>query len=112
MFFRHFEKAGMIMQRNCIRAMRIGLLCAVLSLGGCAPSAYNQINEVSRGENGDYCHKVLRPVGPTDPARSAQREPGDFIDYYGACDGPSRRDQLAGQRRFEQFRFGRDYIDE
>ncbi|HUR72603.1 MAG TPA: hypothetical protein VMZ02_11480 [Candidatus Limnocylindrales bacterium] len=64
--------------------------------------------EVARGE---YCHKKLPAVGPAAPTM-VQPAAGDIIDYYGPCDGPSLTEQRQHQRRFESFRFGRDYMDE
>jgi hypothetical protein len=53
----------------------------------------------------------LAPVGPSDLARTTQPN-GDYIDYYGQCDGPSTAEQVQKQKRFEQFRFGKEYMDE
>ena len=79
---------------------------------GCTAGAYN-VATLDKQEAADgYCHKKLQPVGPTDPAKLAQSRSGDYIDYYGPCDGPSIAEQIRDQRRFEQFRFGRDYMDE
>lgn len=88
------------------------LVIFLVSFVGCTSSAYNMAT-VSQQEAGKgYCHKKLQPLGPTDPARPAQSVAGDYIDYYGPCDGPSIAEQIQTQKRFEQFRFGRDYMDE
>lgn len=89
-----------------------GALVIVLACGvGCSGGAYN-LASVSQQEAGDgYCHKKLQPVSPSDVLRRTQDE-GDYIDYYGPCSGPSLADQIEKQRRFEQFRFGREYMDE
>jgi hypothetical protein len=80
---------------------------------GCASSAYNVAATADKQEaDSGYCHKKLEPIGPTDVARPNQPRAGDFIDYYGPCNGPSVQDQIRAQKRFEQFRFGRDYMDE
>jgi hypothetical protein len=78
---------------------------------GCASGAYN-VAALPEEAGSGYCHKKLRPVGSTDPARIAQNNSSDYIDYSGPCDGPSAAEQVRKQRRFEQFRFGRDYMDE
>jgi hypothetical protein len=58
-----------------------------------------------------YCHKKIEAIGPTDVLR---RSPGGggVIDYYGPCDGPSLAEQIQKQKRFEQYRFGKEYMDE
>ena len=84
----------------------------LFSFAGCVSTTYDPaIPEKQLARNG-YCHKKLQPVGPTDLARPTQSRSGDYIDYYGPCDGPSAKEQSKQQRRFEQFRFGRDYMDE
>jgi hypothetical protein len=89
-------------------SITVGL--AVL-LGGCSSGAYN-MGTLDRQTAGlDYCHRIIEPIGPTDPARPAQADPGDYISYSGPCDGPSRGEMIRDQRRFEQFRYGRDYMD-
>ena len=81
-------------------------------LVGCTPGAYTTTPAVSQqASSSDYCHKKLKPIGPSDIIRPG-RGNGDFIDYYGPCDGPSVQQQIQEQRRFEQFRFGREYMDE
>lgn len=91
---------------------RASLMVLLVSLAGCAPSAYNVAtgDQVQGGDG--YCHKKLQPIGPTETSRPAQIGSGDFIDYYGPCSGPSVTDQIEKQRRYEQFRFGREYMDE
>lgn len=88
------------------------LVIFLFSFGGCTSGAYNMATLDQQGAGDGYCHKKLQPVGSTDPARVGQSDSGDYIDYYGPCDGPSTREQVRKQRRFEQFRFGRDYMDE
>jgi hypothetical protein len=83
------------------------------SLVGCTSAARDTAIVSRQQEDASaYCHKTLQPVGPTDPARTNQNRVGDYIDYYGPCSGPSTADQIQRQKRFEQFRFGRDYMDE
>jgi hypothetical protein len=85
------------------------LLSSIVGCAGVAPdAAVVSTQEVARGE---YCHKKLPAVGPASPTM-VQPSPGDIIDYYGPCDGPSASEQIQQQRRFESFRFGRDYMDE
>ncbi len=93
-------------------ASKAGLVVLAAVLGGCAPSAYNVASGDSAQGSEGYCHKKLTPVGPTETSRPAQIGSGDIIDYYGPCDGPSARDQIQKQKRYEQFRFGREYMDE
>jgi hypothetical protein len=83
------------------------------SVAACSGVASNT-TPVSQQESGSgsYCHKKLQPVGPSDLARPNQSGSGDFIDYYGPCDGPTLSDQIQQQKRFESFRFGREYMDE
>jgi len=85
------------------------LLSSVVGCAGVAPNTtVVATQEVARG---DYCHKILPAVGPASPTM-AQPSAGDIIDYYGPCDGPSVSEQIQQQRRFESYRFGRDYMDE
>jgi hypothetical protein len=93
---------------------RLTTLLAIFlfSFAGCITGAYNVATLSQQEGRSGYCHKKLEPVGPSDLARPSQSGSGDYIDYYGPCDGPSVRDQVQQQRRFEQFRFGRDYMDE
>jgi hypothetical protein len=89
-----------------------GLVLFVISLSGCVMAQHQVASVDRRGTSGDYCHKKLKPIGPTDPGKPNQIGGDDFIDYYGPCDGPSAAEQMEAQRRFEQFRWGRDYMDE
>lgn len=85
------------------------LLTSIIGCAGVAPSVEVVASqEVTRG---GYCLKKLPAVGPTVPTM-VQPSPGDIIDYYGPCDRPSVSEQIEQQRRFETFRFGRDYMDE
>ena len=86
-----------------------GLLVFVVGCAGVAPTpARESTQEVAQGA---YCHKKLPSVGPGNPTL-VNPMPGDIIDYYGPCDGPSATEQIQQQKRFESFRFGRDYMDE
>jgi hypothetical protein len=87
-------------------------LIFLFSLAGCASGTYTTATLDQPAAANGYCHKKLRPVGPPDLARTAQAGGDDYIDYSGPCDGPSMADQIQKQKRFEQFRFGRDYMDE
>ena len=85
----------------------------VSSVAGCTGVASNTATvSQQEGGSGTYCHKKLQPVGSSEVARPYRSGSGDFIDYYGPCDGPTLSDQLQQQRRYESFRFGRDYMDE
>jgi hypothetical protein len=77
---------------------------------GCASGDFDQSTLYKQEAGNGYCHMKLKPVGPTDVARLTQSRAGDYIDYSGSCGGPSIAEQLRKQRRFEQFRFGRDYM--
>jgi len=44
----------------------------------------------------DYCHKKLQAVGPAVPT-AVQPSPGEIIDYYGSCGGPSVSEQIQRQ---------------
>ena len=92
--------------------LKSSLAVFAISLVGCATGSSGTGTVYRQETSNAYCHKVLQPVGPTDPGRTNQAKGNDFIDYYGPCDGPSDRDQIQKQKRFEQFRFGRDYMDE
>lgn len=95
------------------RFVPVNLLAgALLFLAGCATGSYTTAALPQQSADSGYCHKRLQPIGPTDAARTNQSGSGDFIDYYGPCSGPSTADQIQQQKRFEQFRFGRDYMDE
>ncbi|MSP40974.1 MAG: hypothetical protein EXR70_20995 [Deltaproteobacteria bacterium] len=88
------------------------LTFGLLSLVGCASGGFTTATVDQQNVASAYCHKKLQPVGPNDPGKPAQIGAGDVIDYYGPCDGPSINEQIQAQKRFEQFRFGRDYMDE
>jgi hypothetical protein len=88
------------------------LVIFLVSFIGCTTGTYNVAALSQQEAASGYCHKKLQPIGSTDPARPTVIGGGDYIDYYGPCDGPSVRDQIKEQKRFEQFRFGRDYMDE
>ena len=81
-------------------------------LAGCTAGTYNSASPYQQEAVDGYCHKKLQPIGPSDLARSTQVGGGDYIDYYGPCDGPSISEQMQKQKRYEQFRFGREYMDE
>jgi hypothetical protein len=86
------------------------LLVALLGLPSCATREFDQTT-LSKQETADgYCQRTLQPIGPTDPARPTQSRSGDYINYSGPCEGPSDAEQIRKQRRFEQFRFGRDFM--
>jgi len=88
------------------------LVIFLFSFVGCTSGTYNMATLSQQEAGNGYCHKKLQPLGPSDPARPSQIGAGDYIDYYGPCDGPSISEQIQKQKRFEQFRFGRDYMDE
>jgi hypothetical protein len=88
------------------------LVIVLFFLAGCASGTDNMATLEQQKSASGYCHKKLQAVGPNDPAKPAQAGGGDYIDYYGPCDGPSMSEQIQAQKRFEQFRFGRDYMDE
>jgi hypothetical protein len=88
------------------------LAIILLSFAGCTTGTYNVATLSQQQAGSGYCHKKLQPIGPSDLARPTQIGGGDYIDYYGPCDGPSISEQIQTQKRFEQFRFGRDYMDE
>ena len=79
-------------------------------LVGCVTGDLDDVTPYKQEAGNGLCHLKLQPIGPTDPARPTQSRSGDFIDYYGPCDGPSTAEQIRKQRRFERFRFGRDYM--
>ncbi|HEU4345995.1 MAG TPA: hypothetical protein VFU31_30960 [Candidatus Binatia bacterium] len=90
------------------------LLIFLLSWIGCTTNGrtYTTVTLYQQEAGGGYCHKKLQPIGSTDLGRPAQIGGDGFIDYYGPCDGPSVSEQIQAQKRFERFRFGRDYADE
>jgi hypothetical protein len=89
---------------------RVTILVVALLIGGCASGADN-VASLDGPASPGYCHRRLAPAGPTDPARPTQENWADYIDYHGPCAGPSSSEMARAQRRFESFRFGRDYID-
>jgi len=93
------------------RVRLTSLVLAFFALIGCGVAPYEVARAGRQEASNGYCHKKLQPVGPSDFARPNQPS-GDYIDYYGPCDGPSPSEQAEQQRRFEQFRFGREYMDE
>jgi hypothetical protein len=90
---------------------------ALLPFMGCAngahPSLYrDKIVVLYQQETGDgYCHKKLEPIGPSDPGRPTDIENGDYIDYYGPCDGPTLAEMIQAQRQLVRQRFSTDYSD-
>ncbi|HSK31027.1 MAG TPA: hypothetical protein VLA17_13780 [Candidatus Limnocylindria bacterium] len=93
------------------------LVIFLLSLTGCASGPYNQYSDkivvLYQQEAGNgYCHKKLEPIGPTDPARPNQIGGGDYIDYYGPCEGPTLAEMIQAQKRFESYRFNMDFNNE
>jgi hypothetical protein len=91
----------------------VSLVSVLASSAGCAVATYNvaAVSQQEIAEADGYCHRKLQPVGPSDLITRTPND-GDFIDYYGPCNGPSLADQIEKQRRFESFRFGREYMDE
>jgi hypothetical protein len=92
--------------------LTIPLALLLFSFVGCTTGAYNMATLDKQGTGDGYCQKKLQPIGSTDPARPGQKGSDDYIDYSGPCDGPSVKEQIWKQKRFESFRFGRDYMDE
>ncbi len=88
------------------------MVIVLFALIGCASGTYNVATVDQQKTGSGYCHQKLQAVGPNDPGKPAQIGGGDSIDYYGPCGGPSISEQIQTQKRFEQFRFGRDYMDE
>ena len=84
----------------------------LFSVVGCASGSYSMVTLYQQEAGNGYCHKKLQPLGPADPARPTPLSTGDLIDYYGPCNGPSIEEQTIQQKRFEQFRFGREYMSE
>ena len=87
-------------------------IALVFSFIGCAGGAYNMATLDKQLGSDAYCQKKVPPIGSTDPARPGQSGSDDYLDYSGPCDGPSVTEQIRKQKRFESFRFGRDYMDE
>lgn len=96
---------------NCF-GLKTCVVIVLFFLAGCTSGAYNRATPYQQEAGNGYCHKKLQPVGPSDLARSTQIDGDDYIDYYGPCDGPSISEQIQKQKRYEQFRFGREYMDE
>jgi lipopolysaccharide export LptBFGC system permease protein LptF len=96
----------------CMNRFRLVIPFLVLAslLAGCATGDFDQAAPYKQETANGYCHMILQPVGPTDLIRPTQSRSGDYINYFGPCDGPSAEEQARKQRRFEQFRFGRDYM--
>ena len=90
---------------------RTAILVSLFAIAGCTSGSYSVANRPQEDLGSGYCHKQLSPVGPSDLARPTQPN-GDYIDYYGQCDSPSTAEQVQKQKRFEQFRFGKEYMDE
>jgi hypothetical protein len=94
----------------------MSMMLGVAFVGGCAALPHDvttapQSVLVEKTAIDGYCHKKIEAIGPTDLLR---RSPGGggVIDYYGPCDGPSLAEQVQKQKRFEQYRFGKEYMDE
>ena len=94
---------------NSFRSI-ILLFILPLSLLSCATGDFDQATPYKQETANGYCHTILQPVGPTDLIRPTQSRSGDYINYSGPCEGLSAEEQVRKQRRFEQFRFGRDYM--
>jgi hypothetical protein len=103
---------GVMKKDISMNRLKTSLVVFLFSFVGCTSGAYNMATLDKPEDGNGYCHKKLKPVGSTDPARPGQIGSDDYIDYSGPCDGPSISEQTRKQRRFEQFRFGRDYMDE
>jgi hypothetical protein len=93
------------------------LAIILLSFTGCATGSYSRYNDkvvvLYQQEAGNgYCHKKLEPIGPTDLSRPNQVGGGDYIDYYGPCDGPTLAEMIQAQERFESYRFNMDFTNE
>ena len=86
-----------------------GLLVIGVGCAGVGPTPATESTQAVA--QGAYCHKKLPSVGPGNPTQVSPAA-GDIIDYYGPCDGPSAAERIQQQKRFESFRFGRDYMDE
>jgi hypothetical protein len=66
------------------------MLVSLFAIAGCTSGGpYSQATRSQEELGSGYCHKRLSPVGPSDLARSTQTN-GDYIDYYGPCEGPSQ----------------------
>jgi len=98
------------MRPFALKSYAVFLFLSIVGCAGVTPETLTVATQKSSA-TGEYCNKKLPAVGPTD-AIMVGPSPGDIIDYYGPCDGPTMAEQLQQQRRFESFRFGRDYMDE
>jgi hypothetical protein len=108
------EKSALLNPQNRSSLQRLGLIILLLVpcyLLGCV-TGDNAVPIASYRQEGPdgYCHMKLQPVGPTDIVRPTESRAGDYIDYSGSCAGPSLDEQIRKQRRFETFRFGRDFM--
>jgi hypothetical protein len=92
------------------RKTKAALGLILVFCAGCSTGVHQVASRPPETADSGYCHKKLRPVSSTDPGRITDSDA--YIDYSGPCDGPSAADQARRQRRFESFRFGRDYMDE
>jgi hypothetical protein len=81
-----------------------------IAVTSCVTSEFNQTTFYKEERTNGYCHKVFQPIGPTDLIRPTQSRAGDYISYSGPCDGATAAELARKQRRFEQFRFGRDFM--
>ena len=93
---------------NRLRSILLAMLPLVMT--GCAVGEFHQTTVYKEDTTNGYCHKVFQPIGPTDLIRPTQSRAGDYISYSGPCDGLTVEEQARKQRRFEQFRFGRDFM--
>lgn len=92
--------------------LAIAVAIVLSFIAGCTTGTSSVATVYQQEAVDGYCHEKLQPVGSSDVARPMQARGDAYIDYYGPCDGPSAAEQVRKQRRFEQFRFGRDYMDE
>lgn len=83
-----------------------------LSFAGCTSGTYVAATAYQQEGGSGYCHKKIEPVGPSDLTRPTHIGEGDYIDYYGPCDGPTMAELIHEQKRFERVRFERDFGDE
>jgi hypothetical protein len=93
-----------------------GIAASAISLlvlfAGCTSGTYVATRGYQQEGSNGYCHKKIEPVGPSDLARPTHIGEGDYIDYYGPCDGPTMAELIHEQKRFERVRFERDFGDE
>ena len=91
------------MKRKLLTASLLGLF---VSFAGCSAGPRDRVllREYA-GHN--YCHMKIETDG-TDPVRYER----DVVDYYGPCDEVAdSRDRRSERRRYEQYRYDRDYRD-